>query len=116
VIPIVLRLLLDFLSLKNDVNVPSKSNKQKNFVKNSFFVGVLEVNDENSRIRISIRIHTKIAWKRNTGKEVTVSHLYARVHGSPTGTAGRRTSDRPDRERAAPPSAGCCAASALTDP
>jgi hypothetical protein len=25
---------LDFLSLKNDVNVPSKSNKQKNFLKN----------------------------------------------------------------------------------
>ncbi len=32
-IPTVLRLLLDFLSLKNDVNVPSKSNKQKNFLK-----------------------------------------------------------------------------------
>ncbi len=29
----VLWLLLDFLSLKNDVNVPSKSNKQKNFAK-----------------------------------------------------------------------------------
>ncbi len=28
--PIVLWLLYDFLSLKNDVNVPSKSNKQKN--------------------------------------------------------------------------------------
>jgi hypothetical protein len=26
--------LFDFLSLKNDVNVPSKSNKQKNCVKN----------------------------------------------------------------------------------
>jgi hypothetical protein len=32
-IPAVLFLLLDFLSLINDVNVPSKSNKQKNFVK-----------------------------------------------------------------------------------
>jgi len=31
-IPTVLRLLFDFLSLKNDVNVASKSNKQKNFV------------------------------------------------------------------------------------
>jgi hypothetical protein len=41
----------DFLSLKNDVNVPSKSNKQKNFV------GLLKVNGENSRIRIRIRIH-----------------------------------------------------------
>jgi hypothetical protein len=33
-IPTVLRLLFDFLSLKNDVNVPSKRNKQKNFGKN----------------------------------------------------------------------------------
>ncbi len=30
----VLWLLLDFLSLKNDVNVPFKSNKQKNFFLN----------------------------------------------------------------------------------
>jgi hypothetical protein len=30
-IPTVLLILFDFLSLKNDVNVPSKSNKQKNF-------------------------------------------------------------------------------------
>jgi hypothetical protein len=41
--PTVLRLLFDFLSLKNDVNVPSKSNKQKNFAKKEFFVGVLKV-------------------------------------------------------------------------
>jgi hypothetical protein len=33
-IPTVLWLLLDFLSLKNDVNVPSKSNKQKFFFLN----------------------------------------------------------------------------------
>ncbi len=31
---------------------PSKSNKQKNFFLKSVFVGVLKVNDENSRIRI----------------------------------------------------------------
>jgi hypothetical protein len=30
-IPLVLGLLVDFLSLKNDVNVPSISKKQKNF-------------------------------------------------------------------------------------
>ncbi len=30
-IPTVLLLLFDFLSFKNDANVPSKSNKQKNF-------------------------------------------------------------------------------------
>jgi hypothetical protein len=33
-IPTVLGLLFDFLPLKDDVNVPSKSNKQKNFIKN----------------------------------------------------------------------------------
>jgi hypothetical protein len=38
----------DFLSLKNDVNVPSKSNNQKNYLKNLFFVGILKFNDENS--------------------------------------------------------------------
>ncbi len=37
-IPTVLWLLLDFLSLKNDVNVPSKSNKQKNFIKKICFL------------------------------------------------------------------------------
>jgi hypothetical protein len=69
--------LFDFLSLKNDVNVPSKSNKQKTFFFNWFFVGVLKVKDENSRIRIQdpdplvrgmdhrIRIHPKISWIRN---------------------------------------------------
>ncbi len=47
----------DFLSLKKDVNVPSKSNKQKSFEKKIIFVDVLKVPDENSRIRIRIRIH-----------------------------------------------------------
>ncbi len=42
-IPTVLRLLFDFLSLKNYVNVPSKSNRQKNFYLISFFVGVLKI-------------------------------------------------------------------------
>jgi hypothetical protein len=50
--------------LKNDVNVPLKSNKPKNLLKNSFFVGVLKVNDENSSIRIRIRIHQSEAWIR----------------------------------------------------
>jgi hypothetical protein len=71
--------LFDFLSLKNDVNVPSKSNKQKKLC----FAVILKVNDENSRIRIQapdpdplvrsmdpriqIRIHPKMSWIRNTG-------------------------------------------------
>jgi hypothetical protein len=72
---------LDFLSLKNDGNVPSKSTviSRKNCVKNNFFAGMLKVNDENSRIRIQdpdplvrsmdprIRIHPKMSWIRNTG-------------------------------------------------
>jgi hypothetical protein len=41
-IPTVLRLLDDFLSLKNDANA-SKSNKQKNFEKIFFSVAVLKV-------------------------------------------------------------------------
>ncbi len=37
------------MTLKNDVNVPSKSKKQKNLEKNSFLLGALKVNDENSK-------------------------------------------------------------------
>jgi hypothetical protein len=45
--------LFDFLSLKNDVNVASKSNKQKKlWRKIIFFADILKVNDENIRIRI----------------------------------------------------------------
>ncbi len=54
-----------------------KSNKQKNYIKNYFFVGVLKVNDENRRsdpdldpsvrdMDRRIRIHTKMSWIRNT--------------------------------------------------
>ncbi len=49
-IPTVLCLLYGFfLSLKNDVNVPSKSNKQKNLNK-VIFVAFLKVIDKNSRV------------------------------------------------------------------
>jgi hypothetical protein len=47
-------------SLKNDVNVCSKSNKEKNGNKILVFAGILKVNDEHRRIRIEdarIRIH-----------------------------------------------------------
>ncbi len=47
-----------------DVNVHSKRNKQKKFVK-LFFVVILKVSDENSRIRI----HIKMSWIRNTALE-----------------------------------------------
>jgi hypothetical protein len=45
--------------LKNDVKVPSKSNMQRNFAKNIIFWLASRLNDENRRIRIRIRIHTK---------------------------------------------------------
>ncbi len=41
----VLRILYDFLSLKNDVNVPSKRINQNKLEKILFFVGVLKVRD-----------------------------------------------------------------------
>jgi hypothetical protein len=43
--------LMIFLSLKNDVNVPSKSSLPKKLGKKIIFVGVLKVTDEKSRIR-----------------------------------------------------------------
>jgi hypothetical protein len=50
--------LFNFLSLKNEVNVPSKSNKQKKLkIKKLFFCWHLKVSDENSRIRIRIQIY-----------------------------------------------------------
>jgi hypothetical protein len=64
-IPAVLLLLFDFLSLKNDVNVPSKSNKQKNLFFILVSVGVLKVKGDNSRIRI--RIRESEAWIRGSG-------------------------------------------------
>ncbi len=53
----VLWLLYDYLSLKNDVNVASKSNRQK-------YLG-MKVTDNISRIRI--RIRNKMSRVRNTG-------------------------------------------------
>jgi hypothetical protein len=70
--------LFDFLSLKNYVNIASKSISRKNCVKKLVFVGILKVNDENSRIRMQdpdplvrgmdprIRIHSKMSGIRNT--------------------------------------------------
>jgi hypothetical protein len=64
-IPTILWLSLWIFSLKNDVNVHSKSNKQKK--KKLVFAGILKVRDENSRIRIRIRIHKSKAWIRGSG-------------------------------------------------
>ncbi len=53
--------------MKNYVNVPSKSNDQKNL----FFVGILKSNDENSRIRI----HKSEAWIRGSGSTPKMSWI-----------------------------------------
>ncbi len=45
----ILRLLFDFLSMKTDINVPSISNKQKNFGKSLIFFRILSATDEKSK-------------------------------------------------------------------
>jgi hypothetical protein len=80
-----------FFSLKNDVNEPSKIKIQKIFFSNYFFVGVLNVNDENSRIRIrtisqrhgsadpDLDPHQNV-WIRNTGQKINgKGHLIRNV-------------------------------------
>jgi hypothetical protein len=63
--------------LKSDVNVASKSIKQKTLEKNLFLVAILKVTDESSSIQypdqleVRIRIRTKMSRIRN---EVTVAH------------------------------------------
>jgi hypothetical protein len=87
--------LFEFLSLKNDVNVASKSHKQKKIVlKHLFFADILKVNDENRRIRIQdpdpdpnpdplvrgmnprirIRIHPKMLWSATLVKSLVLVH------------------------------------------
>jgi hypothetical protein len=61
---------------ENDVNVPSKVISKK-LVKKIVFVGVLKVNDENSRIRF--RIHKSEAWIRGSRSGST-----PKCHGSAT--------------------------------
>ncbi len=85
-IPTVLWLLLDFLSLKNDVNVPSKSNKQKFFFK-LVFCWHLEGQwrkrqDPDPLVRgmdPRIRIPTKRSWIRNTGLHIIVTEVRSGV-------------------------------------
>jgi hypothetical protein len=62
---------LDFLSFKNDVNVPSKSNMQKNFNKTCWRLEGQwrKQQDPDPLVRgmyPRIRIHTKMSWIRNT--------------------------------------------------
>jgi hypothetical protein len=61
--------------LENDVNVPSKSNKQKEFVKKYFFVGVFKVNGEKKEDPDPYYL----SWIRNTAFNC-VGTAYIRVH------------------------------------
>ncbi len=67
-LPTVLWLLLYFLFLKNDVNVPSKS--RKTFFKISFMLASWRSMTKiaGSGFRIRIWIHTKMSWIRNTAR------------------------------------------------
>ncbi len=77
----------DFLSLKIRY-VSSKSNKQQIFFK-LLFVGILKVNDENSRIRIRIRIriNKSEAWIRGS-RSGSRSGSTPKCHGSAILTVG----------------------------
>jgi hypothetical protein len=70
-------LLFDFfLSLMTDVNVPSKSKKQKNFRK-KFFVDILSATDRKSRIRSWSRIRKSVVRIRKTGHRCAIpNHNY----------------------------------------
>ncbi len=87
--------LLGFLSLKNEVNVPSKSNKQKKIVLKISLCWHVEgqwrkwqdpdpnrdplVRSMDPRIRI--RIHLKMSWIRNTALLILrIQKNYAQVH------------------------------------
>ncbi len=71
--------LFDFLSVKNDVNVPSKSNKQNFFFKKLVFCWHLEGQwrkKAGSGSRIRIQIHYSEAWIPGPGS-------ISQRHGSP---------------------------------
>jgi hypothetical protein len=58
-----------------DVNVPSKINKQKNLGKKLFFVGIVNVTGEKSRIWV--RIGKSVVW-------IPGSDFVLKCHGSGT--------------------------------
>ncbi len=102
-----LRLLFDFLSLKNDVLVPSKSNMQKNFLtKISFLLASWRSQDPSPHPdpeplvrgmdpRIQIRIHTKMSWIRNTAALVRLVAVDAELLSNQCCGSGIRCLFRP---------------------
>ncbi len=80
--------LFDFLSLKNDVNTPSKSNKPKFFLRIIFLLASWRSMTKiagsgpdpdplvrGMDLRIRIQIQTKMSWIRNTDAIAIISHL-----------------------------------------
>jgi hypothetical protein len=59
----VLWLLYDFLSLKNDANLPSKINKRKNILQKIFLVVLLKDTDEKSRFGVGSRSESQGRYK-----------------------------------------------------
>ncbi len=84
----ILWLLFGFLfmkTVKTDVNVPSKSNKQKKLLK-TFFVDILSATDEKSKIRIRSRIRIRKSVERIRG-----SGSVPKYHGSTTPKSPTKT-------------------------
>ncbi len=64
-------LLFDFLSVKNDINVPSKNNKQKTSCKNFVLSASCQLRTKKSRIRVRNRIRKsveRISWSGSVPK------------------------------------------------
>ncbi len=102
-IPTVLWLLYDFLSLKNDVNIPTESNKQKNLDKNKFLLkswkSLTKKQDPDPNPdpdplvrgidpRIRIRFRTKISWTRYTGFYCWI-YFFSRIRSTYTSPSTR---------------------------
>ncbi len=99
-IPTVLWLLLAFLSLKNDVNVPSKSNKKKNCFKKIRFLleswrSMTKIEGFGSGSRSIIHRHgsankdpdpdpyQKLSWIRNTAEKTAHTCRQIKIKRSP---------------------------------
>ncbi len=100
----VLWLLCDFLSLKNDVNVPSKRNMHKNFLLH------LKDTDEMSGIRSRIwrRIRTKMSRTWNTGYYIYLYSLVPEAWAPSVSGGSWPPSVPPAASPAAPAPTACC--------
>jgi hypothetical protein len=95
----------DFFSLQKDVNVPTESKKQNKLLKNLFFVGILRVTDEKSRIRNHFQVYGSVPKCHGSGTlEVWVLYsldswflLFCKyVRETPGPNPGSKTKFQPD--------------------